>query len=501
MIPLPQQMETGEGSFRLAADTPIACDATAQPVAEYLAELMEAWFGRRPEVATLAANAAPRGLVLTTEHADPKLGEEGYALTIDGNGVRMTAPAAHGLFYAVQTIRQLADGAAADADGTRNNGLQLPCVRIVDQPRFAWRGMHLDVCRHFMPLEFVKKYIDLLAYHKMNVFHWHLTEDQGWRIEIKQYPRLTEFSAWRMEDGKRYGGFYTQDEVREVLAYARQRFVTVVPEIEMPGHALAALAAYPELSCTGGPFEITGKSGVYKDVFCPGNEATFTFLENVLGEVCDLFPSRYIHIGGDECPKTRWEECPKCQARIKAEGLADEHALQSYLVHRIEKFLNARGKRLIGWDEILEGGLAPNATVMSWRGTKGGIAAAREDHDVVMCPSSHCYFDFRQSDREGERGADWGEPIDLAKVYGYEPMPEELTAAEAHHVLGAQANVWTERIDTPADVEYMVFPRACALAEVLWTAPQRKNWADFTGRLATHLRRLAAKNVNYRKPD
>lgn len=491
LIPQPQECHVLPGQPIEIPQTAIFCDLRSQGVAEYLAGLVEEWTGRRLPIQPVGQSNPTPAFVLTTQKADAALGAEGYRLDVNSSGVRIIAPQPNGLFYGVQTLRQLRIG---------ENGGRFAQVGIVDQPRYAWRGLHLDVCRHFMPLEFVKKYIDLLAMHKLNVFHWHLTEDQGWRLEIKKHPRLTEFAAWRMENGEKYGGFYTQDEVREVLAYARQRFVTVLPEIEMPGHAYAALAAYPQLSCTGGPFEITSKPGVYEDVFCAGNEETFTFLQDVLAEVCDLFPSAYIHVGGDECPKKRWQACPKCQARMQAEGLADEHALQSYFIHRMEKFLNARGKRLIGWDEILEGGLAPDATVMSWRGTKGGVQAAREGHDVIMCPSSHCYFDFRQSDQPGERGADWGPPVDLAKVYSYEPMPEELSEAEARHVLGAQANVWTERIHTPADVEYMVYPRACALAEVLWTNPPRRSWDDFQRRLPDHLKRLDALDVNYRRP-
>jgi hexosaminidase len=380
---------------------------------------------------------------------------------------------------------------------------------VEDTPRFDYRGMHLDVGRHFFPVDFIKKYIDLLAAHKFNTFHWHLTEDQGWRIEIKKYPQLQNLAACRKEtlighysdqpqrfDGKPYCGYYTQEEVKEVVEYARQRFVTVLPEIELPGHALAALAAYPELGCTGGPYEVGTKWGVYDDVFCAGNEKTFDFLDGVLEEVCALFPGPYVHIGGDECPKTRWEACPKCRKRMATENLKDAHELQSYVIRRAETMLAKRGKKLIGWDEILEGGLAPAATVMSWRGTEGGIAAAKAGHDAIMTPGSHVYFDYYQSDPATEPVAIGGY-LTLEKVYSYEPVPEELTPGEARHILGVQGNVWTEYIPTPGQVEYMAYPRACALAEVAWSAKEQKNWPDFARRLRTHFDRLDAMKVNY----
>jgi len=501
LIPQPLSMETEPAWFTLRPDMKIDCDAPAEPVAKYLAGLMWRWMGATLELRKFTGKAPESGIVLATDAENAELGDEGYTLTINNDGIRLRANTPQGLACGVQSLRQLHGQGAPDPSVSAAPAPRIQHVRIVDQPRYRWRGMHLDVGRHFMPLEFVKEYIDLLAYHKMNIFHWHLTEDQGWRIEIKKYPKLTEVAAWRMDDGQRYGGFYTQDEIREVLAYAAERFVTVVPEIEMPGHTMAALAAYPELSCTGGPFEISGKSGIREEVYCAGNDDVFVFLENILDEVCKLFPSPYIHIGGDECPKKRWQKCEKCQARIKSEGLADEHALQSYFIRRIEKMLNARGKNLVGWDEILEGGLAPNATVMSWRGTKGGIEAARQGHDVIMCPTSHCYFDYRQSDRDGEPGAPWAPVIDLATVYQFEPTPAELSGAEAAHVLGGQGNIWTERMLTPEDVEFMAYPRACALAEVLWSAPQRRHWDDFRARLDIHLRRLDDMQVNYRRID
>jgi hexosaminidase len=347
-----------------------------------------------------------------------------------------------------------------------------------------------------MSKEFIKRYIDLLAYHKMNVFHWHLTEDQGWRIEIKKYPKLTQIGAWRGPDDERYGGLYTQDDVREIVAYARSHYVTIVPEIELPGHCTAALAAYPELSCTGGPFEVSRRWGIHKEIYCAGNDETFAFLEGVLSEVIELFPSEYVHIGGDEVPKDRWKGCPKCQARIKAEGLAGEDELQSYFIRRIEKYLNSRGRRLIGWDEILEGGLAPHATVQSWRGMDGAIAAARAGHDVIVSPTSHCYLNFPQE--PDPSAPEWMGLIALEQIYSFEPTPPELTAEQARHVLGGEGNVWTEYAPQER-VDYQAFPRLCALAEVLWSPKGQRDWDDFQERMTVHYRRLDALGVQYHK--
>lgn len=426
-----------------------------------------------------------------------------YWLKSDKNGTTITATETSGIFYGIQSLLQLIhkNGNKAELKATQING---------DYPAFSYRGMHLDVCRHFFPVSFIKKYIDLLAMHKMNFFHWHLTEDQGWRIEIKKYPKLTEVGAWRngsmvghyrdqTYDSIRYGGFYTQEEIKEVVAYAKSRHVQVIPEIEMPGHALAALAAYPEFSCTGGPFEVAKGWGVFDDVYCP-KEETFKFLEGVLDEVCKLFSGQYIHIGGDECPKTRWKTCANCQKRIKEQGLKDEHELQSYFIQRIEKYLNSKGKQIIGWDEILEGGLAPNATVMSWRGNDGGIAATKQEHQVIMTPGSHCYFDHYQGDKETEPIAIGGfTPLD--KVYSFNPIPEELNEREASYILGAQANMWTEYVATEEHLEYMVLPRMSALSEVLWTGPNADNFENFRLRLAPFLKSLDNQGYNYRKLD
>jgi hexosaminidase len=502
IIPKPNKIQVSAGEFRFAPGLRIEvdpADAAAISLGEQLAERL-----RRTTGLPVRLRGGPRAgrektvrLKLRKDLA--RLGPEGYLLSSTERSVVIEAFRPAGLFYGIQTLFQLLPAAVEAPAASDGRTWTVPCLKIEDQPRFGWRGVHLDVCLHFYPVEFIKKYIDLLAMYKMNVFHWHLTEDQGWRLQIKKYPALTQAGAWRREttyDGKPYGGFYTQAEIRDVVAYAAKRFITVVPEIEMPGHCLSALTAYPELSCSGGPFEVETDWGIFSDVFCAGNEKTFEFLEDVLTEVFELFPSQYIHIGGDEVPKTRWHNCVKCQARIKAEGLADENELQSYFIRRIEKFVNSRGRRLIGWDEILEGGLAPNATVMSWRGVAGGIAAARQGHDVVMTPTTHCYFDYYQS-KENEPEA-FPAYLPIETVYSYEPVPVELRPDEARHILGAQANVWTEYMPDTAQVEYMLLPRMLALSEVVWTKKDLRNFRDFSERLIPHFDRLEAKGVNFR---
>jgi hexosaminidase len=431
---------------------------------------------------------------------------EGYSIEITTDNIILTANSESGFFYSLQTLFQL-----FDVSEKYENSIMLPTLKITDYPAFKYRGVHLDVCRHYYPKEFIYKYLDMMAAHKMNVFHWHLTEDQGWRIEIKKYPKLTEISSKRSEtvvkknfdpfigDGKPIEGYYSQEDIKDIVKYARNRNITIIPEIEMPGHALAALAAYPELSCTGGPFEVGKKWGVYDDVYCAGNEEVFIFLQNVLDEVIELFPSKYIHIGGDECPKTRWKECPKCQQRMKDEGLADEHELQSYFIKRIEKYLNAKGKIIIGWDEILEGGLAPNAVVMSWRGESGGIEAANQNHNVIMTPNSTCYFDHYQSDNTDQEPFAIGGLTTLEDVYLYNPIPGELPEDKKKYILGVQSNVWTEYMKTSEHVEYMLFPRLCALSEVAWTNPKDRNYKIFMDRLKIHKTRLEKMEINYRK--
>jgi len=431
-----------------------------------------------------------------------------YQLSVKDKKIEIIANSAIGCFYGVQSLRQLLPAEIESIQPLYYMKWTVPGVEIHDEPRFQYRGMHLDVGRHFFTVDFIKKYIDLLALHKMNKFHWHLTEDQGWRIEIKKYPKLTEISAFRDEtvvnhagnsdlyDGKPYGGFYTQEEVKEIVAYANSRFVTVIPEIELPGHSQAVLAAYPELGCTGGPYKVSTTWGVRAEVYCAGRDETFEFLQNVMDEVVELFPSKYIHIGGDECPKSRWKKCPVCQQRIKDEHLEDEHELQSYFIQRMEKYLLGKDRYIIGWDEILEGGLAPQATVMSWRGVSGGITAAKQKHDVIMTPNSHCYLDHYQSDPKTEPLAIGGF-LPLEKVYSYEPIPEELTKEEEKYILGVQGNVWTEYMKTPEYVEYMAFPRAIALSEVGWSVREQKDFSDFKKRLQNHNKRLDRLHVNY----
>ncbi len=438
---------------------------------------------------------------------------ESYVLTVTPDEIIIRARTAVGLFYAVQTIRQLLPVEVEKEQKVSGIILSVPACEIKDEPRFIYRGMHLDVCRHMFPVSFIKRYIDMLALNKMNTFHWHLTDDQGWRIEIKKYPKLTEIGAYRNQtlvghggkkpyvyDGKPYGGFYTQDEVKEIVAYAKTKFITIIPEIEMPGHALAALAAYPELSCTGGPFEVFQRWGVVPDVYCAGKEETFKFLENVLTEVITLFPAQYVHIGGDECPKDRWKTCPLCQKRIKDEGFKDEKELQSYFIARIEKFLSTKNRKLIGWDEILEGGIAPEATVMSWRGTTGGIEAAKQNHDVIMTPSSYVYLDYYQCDPKDQPLAIGGY-LPLETVYSFNPIPEELSPLEQKHILGVQGNVWTEYIATTDYLEYMAFPRMLAIAETDWTPELNKDFKDFLIRFETVKTRYDILGINYFKGE
>ncbi len=508
VIPAPVRMELQNGTFLLTPDTKIIVDAQTTELGGQLKEMLSPATGYSLGVVD-ASDLSNNAIYLKLDSALKDLGEEGYRLAVTEKNVTLKAAGKAGIFYGMQTLRQLLPTEIFKQAPVECIDWRIRCVTIEDMPRFQWRGMHLDVCRHFMPKEFVKKYIDLMAIHKMNIFHWHLTEDQGWRIEIKKYPKLTEVGAWREEtvigrnsgkyDGKRHGGFYTQDDVREIVEYARQRHVTVVPEIEMPGHSLAALAAYPEFSCTGGPFKVRTKWGVEPDVYCAGNDKTIEFLQDILTEVLALFPSEFIHIGGDECPKKRWETCPKCQARIKAEGLKDEHELQSWFIRQMDTFLAERGRRLVGWDEILEGGLAQGAAVMSWRGEAGGIAAAQAGHDVIMASNAHTYFDYCQAADLKEEPLSIGHFLPLEKVYSFNPVPAVLTAEQAKHVLGAQGQLWTEYMPTSEHVEYMAYPRACALAEVVWTPLKDKDYKQFLGRLETHTQRLENLGVNFRK--
>jgi hexosaminidase len=493
IIPKPVSVEVREGTFLIDNNIVVSIsDETGElkNLAGLLAGSIDQILDHKAEI--LSGPILNNSIDLTL---DPSLNnKEGYSLTITKKYINIRSKSGAGLFYGIQSLLQL-------FPLERTTAITIPLGTIEDYPRFEWRGVHLDVCRHFFPVEFVKKYIDILAAYKINTFHWHLTDDQGWRIEIKKYPKLTQVGSIRNEttgDGIPHGGFFTQEQIKEVVEYAKQKYIRVVPEIEMPGHALAALSAYPEFSCTGGPFKVETKWGVFEDVFCAGNDKTFEFLENILTEVIDLFPSEYIHIGGDEVPKARWEKCEKCQARMRTENLKNEHELQSYFIQRIEKFVNSKGRKIIGWDEILEGGLAPNAAVMSWRGTQGGIDAAKMNHNVVMSPGTHCYFDHYQG-LSGEPKAIGGyTPIE--KVYSFEPVPDELTLEEARYIMGAQANMWAEYYPTTDHVEYMLLPRLCALSEVVWSEKDSKNFDDFLNRLIIHYNILTKKNYNFRIP-
>lgn len=484
-------------SVRIIPLTPIVVkNKKFLPYAYRLQSFLSVWMNWKPDV--VVENKKVKGVMILLE---PSIKDStgSYQITSDQKGVVLKFN--RGSFsYVFASFTQLL------MQYRSGNLVDFPTALVVDQPRFSWRGMHLDVSRHFFPVSFIKRYIDILSLYKMNVFHWHLTDDQGWRIEIKKYPRLTSIGGWRNGsmlghyneqrfDTVRYGGFYTQDEIREVVAYAADRGVTVVPEIEMPGHAMAALAAYPEFSCTREKFEVGKTWGVYDDVFCT-RDSVFSFLEDVLSEVITLFPSRYIHIGGDEVPKTRWKACSHCRQRVKDEKLKNEHELQSYFIRRIERFVNAKGRQIIGWDEILEGGLAPNAAVMSWRGEEGGIAAANEKHFAVMTPGSHCYFDHYQSYPAGEPVAIGGLTT-VQKVYSYEPIPFQLEESKHKFILGAQGNVWTEYINTPADVEYMILPRMLALSEVLWSSRENRNLAAFLGKIQVHFSWFKNLGINF----
>lgn len=504
IVPQPKSVTPGEGEFRFSAKTKIFYqDAQTQNTAGLLNDFLQQNYGFRLET----TNKQPkRDFIAFTSEAMPN-GAEAYALDVTKNEIRVKGSQA-GLFYGLQTFLQM-----LPINLKSSEEAQIAAVSINDAPRFKYRGMHLDVTRHFFPVSFVKKYIDLMAMYKFNNFHWHLTDDQGWRIEIKKYPRLTEVGSKRREstkernvtpyvgDGIPVEGFYTQEQIKEVVAYAKSRFINVIPEIEIPGHAVAALAAYPELGCKeNATYQVHTNWGITSDIFCP-KEETFKFLEDVLTEVIALFPdSPYIHTGGDEAPKDVWKASLFVQDLKKRLNLKDEHEVQSYFVQRIEKFVNSKGKRIIGWDEILEGGLAPNATVMSWRGEKGGIEAARQKHDVIMTPTDYLYLDYGQGDTQFEP-INIGNQVSLERVYSYNPVPKELSAEDAQYILGAQGNIWTEYIKTPEKVEYMAFPRVIALSEVVWSQLAAKDFADFTRRLPFQLKRLDRLNVAYRIPE
>lgn len=484
VIPVPLEMEQGTGSFLLSEKTKLYTNLQGGE-----AELWENYLKALPvQLKEARMKDRKQMLFLLITPKNPQLpSPESYTLSVTSQRIEIRATSGAGLFYGMQTLLQLMQPASTGS-------YSVPSVEIEDTPRFAYRGLMLDVSRHFSTKEFIKKQIDALAYYKINRLHLHLTDAAGWRLEIKKYPLLTDFAAWRTDPtwkkwwngGRKYlrydepgasGGYYTQDDIREILEYARQHYITVIPEIEMPSHSEEVLAAYPQLSCSGEPYKNSD--------FCVGNEETFTFLENVLTEVIELFPSEYIHVGGDEAGKSAWKTCPKCQKRMKDEHLANVDELQSYLIHRIEKFLNNHGRRLLGWDEILQGGIAPNATVMSWRGEEGGIAAVTSGHHAIMTPGAYCYLDSYQDAPYSQPEAIGGY-LPLKKVYAYDPVPASLTAEQAKLVYGVQGNLWVEYIPTPEHVEYMIYPRMLALAEVAWSAPERKSWPDF------HTRALSA---------
>lgn len=519
VIPYPQGVEVGKGTFKGAGanfNCDQAIDAKSQEIIKEFADKITFVSGRICSYATpvgLAKDCAKvKGFIFLK---DANLAEEEYSIDITKANCIVRASSYNGFLYAIQTLKQLT---SVNIFGNEPNPAEkfiFPCVKIQDKPRFGYRGMHLDCSRHFFSVEEVKKYLDIMALYKLNRFHWHLTDDQGWRVEIKKYPRLTEIGAfrngtvikkdWGSNDGVRYGGYYTQEQMKDIVAYAGKLGIVVIPEIDLPGHMMGALAGYPELGCTGGPYEVWTRWGISEQVLCPGKEAMFSFLEDVFTELMDIFPSEYIHIGGDECPKTEWEKCPACQARIKQLGIkADGHHsaeqfLQSYVTARVQKFLNDHGRRIIGWDEVLEGELAEGATVMSWRGTEGGIKASAMGFDVIMTPNTYCYFDYYQSEDQDKEPFGIGGFLPWDKVYSYEPL-EGLNDSQQKHILGVQANLWTEYVATPEHLEYMLLPRMNALSEVQWCVPENKDIERFKAAMeAESFKIFDILGYNYRK--
>ena len=519
VIPYPQSVEVGKGTFKGAGanfNCDQAVDAKSQVIIKELADKITYVSGRICSYATpvgLAKDCAKvKGFIFLK---DANLAEEEYSIDITKANCIVRASSYNGFLYAIQTLKQLTSVNIFGNEPNPAEKFLFPCVKIQDKPRFGYRGMHLDCSRHFFSVEEVKKYLDIMALYKLNRFHWHLTDDQGWRVEIKKYPRLTEIGAfrngtvikkdWGSNDGVRYGGYYTQEQMKDIVAYAGKLGIVVIPEIDLPGHMMGALAGYPELGCTGGPYEVWTRWGISEQVLCPGKEAMFSFLEDVFTELMDIFPSEYIHIGGDECPKTEWEKCPACQARIKQLGIkADGHHsaeqfLQSYVTARVQKFLNDHGRRIIGWDEVLEGELAEGATVMSWRGTEGGIKASAMGFDVIMTPNTYCYFDYYQSEDQDKEPFGIGGFLPWDKVYSYEPL-EGLNDSQQKHILGVQANLWTEYVATPEHLEYMLLPRMNALSEVQWCVPENKDIERFKAAMeAESFKIFDILGYNYRK--
>jgi len=511
LIPQVRKMTLGTSSFKFGESTAlIVQNKDQQDVADQFSSLFAKSAGWKLKITTGGAE----GVNQVSFKTDETLGDEGYALNVTTDRIEIKAAKPAGFFYATQTLRQLLPPELEASQKQENIEWLVPVISITDSPVFKWRGYMLDVSRHFFTKEEVLQMVDYLSVHKINTLHLHLLDDQGWRIEIKKYPKLTQVGAWRVDredkpwnsrpkqaagEKATNGGFYTQADIKEMVAYAQSKFITIIPEIEMPAHVTAALAAYPQYSCSGGPFTVL-PGGVWPvtDIYCAGNDSTFLFLQDVLSEVIELFPSKYIHIGGDEATKTEWDKCPKCKKRIKTEGLKNSGELQSYFIKRIEKFINSKGRVLLGWDEILEGGLPPKATVMSWRGTLGGIDAAKQGHDVVMTPGQPCYFDHYQGPKNDEPLAIGGfNPLN--KVYEFDPIPKELDAEAAKHILGAQANLWTEYVSTIRHAQYMTFPRIAAMAEALWSPKEVKNWDDFYRRIQTFTKRYDIMGINYAK--
>lgn len=511
LIPTPVSMTVNEGHFQVDEETVIQLvnpDADSRWVAGYIKDMFSAV---NPWELTIDEGSSAEANTISLELTDQVEAEEGYELEVSSDKVQVRAKSAIGLFYAVQTIRQLLPLEIDAQKLQRRAQWTIPAVNIKDEPRFGWRGLHLDVSRHFFPKEFIKKYLDHMARYKLNVFHWHLVDGPGWRIQIDKYPKLTEVGAWRVDKRKEawdwsateigkptdgrpaYGGFYTKDDIREIIAYAKERFIEVIPEIEMPGHSYAALAAYPELICVDN--DIIGNIQFGTDAFCAGNEKSYEFLRNVIDEVIELFPSKLIHIGGDEVVKTAWHNCFRCQNLMKQENLKDEEELQSHFISRMAAYIESKGKEVIGWDEILEGGLAENAKVMSWRGMQGGIKSANMGHDVVMAPNSYTYFDLYQGDQELEPPA--YSQLLLTQVYKFDPVPADIAEDKKHHILGGHACLWTETVQTPEHAEYMLFPRLFAMAETVWSPKKNLNWISFKDRMEFNFNRLNEAGINY----
>lgn len=509
LIPLPERVELHRGSFELTPATRIVVTPESHSTGGYFAEKLRKSTGY-PLLLETDSKAGSGNILLRVESPQAGQNLEGYKLSVRRDGVSISSPSAAGLFYGVQTLLQLLPVEALAGSPVSSNRWEMPSVIIEDQPRFRWRGLLLDVSRHFFKKEEIKRVLDLMALHKLNVLHWHLTDDQGWRIEIKKYPRLTEVGGWRKSIGfnldpksstaygpdGRYGGFYTQADVREMVTYAQQRHISIVPELEMPGHATAALSAYPEFSCVGEGYSTDVTQNTRPGVYCTGKEETFKFVEEVLSEVMELFPGKYIHVGGDEVPTQNWNDCPRCRERMVTEHLSNPRELQRYFLHRVAKFLNQHGRTLVGWSEIAEGGLPEGAVLMDWIG--GAVHAAAGGHDVVMSPNGYCYLDFYQSRDRGAEPPAIGGFLPLKKVYSFEPIPEELEPRFRTHILGAQANLWTECIPSLPALEYMMFPRLCALSEVVWSPAGARDWEGFNRRLHVHLQRLSAMGVRYR---